>query len=82
MRFGISLLRTRPEMSPHVVHAAEELGFESVWISDHLVLPTALDLEAGLEQLEADFGDVETSLRGGLGLDDDQLQRLRGHLLG
>jgi len=39
-------------------------------------------LEAGLEQLEADFGDVETYLRGGLGLDDDQLHRLRGHLLG
>ena len=46
MRFGISLLRTRPEMWPDVVQAAEELGFESVWISDHLVLPTALDQEA------------------------------------
>jgi probable F420-dependent oxidoreductase len=33
-------------MWPEVVRAAEELGFESVWISDHLVLPTALDLEA------------------------------------
>jgi len=39
-------------------------------------------LEAGLEQLEADFGDVETYLRDGLGLDDDQLHRLRDHLLG
>jgi probable F420-dependent oxidoreductase len=33
-------------MWPDVVRAAEELGFESVWISDHLVLPTALDHEA------------------------------------
>jgi probable F420-dependent oxidoreductase len=42
-RFGISLLRVRPDMWPDVVQAAEELGFESVWISDHLVLPTQLD---------------------------------------
>ncbi|MGX4688088.1 tyrosine-protein phosphatase [Streptomyces sp. JNUCC 63] len=39
-------------------------------------------LEAGLEQLEADYGDVETYLRIGLRLDDDQLDRLRDHLLG
>jgi protein-tyrosine phosphatase len=37
-------------------------------------------LEAGLEQLEADYGDLETYLRGGLGLDDVQLERLRAHL--
>jgi protein-tyrosine phosphatase len=39
-------------------------------------------LEAGLEQLEADYGDVEGYLRAGLGLDDDQLDRLRLHLVG
>ena len=38
-------------------------------------------LEAGLEQLEADYGDVETYLRAGLGLDDDQLGKLRARLL-
>lgn len=45
-KFGISLLRARPESWPEVVRAAEELGFESVWISDHLVLPSALDRDA------------------------------------
>lgn len=41
--FGISLLRARPDAWPEIVQAAEELGFESVWISDHLVMPVALD---------------------------------------
>ncbi|GAA1651756.1 tyrosine-protein phosphatase [Georgenia ruanii] len=38
-------------------------------------------LEAGLEQLEATHGDVETYLRTGLELDDDQLVKLRAHLI-
>ncbi|HWD03494.1 MAG TPA: tyrosine-protein phosphatase [Amycolatopsis sp.] len=39
-------------------------------------------LDAGLAQLEADYGDVEKYLSVGLGLSDDQLTRLRGLLLG
>lgn len=38
-------------------------------------------LDAGLAQLEADYGDLENYLRVGLQLDDDQLDRLHDHLL-
>jgi probable F420-dependent oxidoreductase len=43
LRFGVSLLRVHPARWREVALAAEELGFESVWMSDHLVLPAALD---------------------------------------
>lgn len=54
MRFGVALARTRPELWPEVATAADELGFESVWVSDHLVFPIAMagsphDLAAGEE---------------------------------
>jgi probable F420-dependent oxidoreductase len=42
MRFGISLLRVNPSQWTEVAREAERLGFESVWMSDHLVLPAAL----------------------------------------
>lgn len=42
-RFGVSLLRVHPRLWRAVAQEAEELGFESVWMSDHLVLPARLD---------------------------------------
>jgi probable F420-dependent oxidoreductase len=42
MKFGVSLLRVNPSRWLEVSTTAEELGFESVWMSDHLVLPTVL----------------------------------------
>ena len=52
MRFGVALARTRPEMFAEVASAADELGFESLWLSDHLVFPVRMagsphDLDAG-----------------------------------
>ena len=52
MKFGVALARTRPELFVDAAVAADELGFESVWLSDHLVLPVAMagsphDLDAG-----------------------------------
>lgn len=41
--FGISLLRVAPERWLDVARAAEDLGFESIWMSEHLVLPAELD---------------------------------------
>jgi len=43
LRFGVSLLRANPARWLDIAVEAERLGFESVWISDHLVLPTVLD---------------------------------------
>jgi len=43
LKFGISLLRVHPRLWRTVAQEAEELGFESVWMSDHLVLPVRLD---------------------------------------
>jgi probable F420-dependent oxidoreductase len=42
-KFGVSLLRVHPRLWRTVAQEAEELGFESVWMSDHLVLPARLD---------------------------------------
>jgi len=52
VRFGVPLARVRPELWNDVVDAAEELGYESLWLSDHLVFPTAMagsphEVEAG-----------------------------------
>lgn len=41
--FGVSLLRVNPTLWSAVAQEAEQLGFESVWMSDHLALPTVLD---------------------------------------
>jgi probable F420-dependent oxidoreductase len=45
-RFGISLLRLAPERWTEVAQEAERLGFESVWMSEHLVLPAEFDESA------------------------------------
>lgn len=39
MRFGILLKNLNPSIWPEAVALADELGFESVWIADHLVFP-------------------------------------------
>lgn len=41
--FGISLLRVNPRNWTEVALEAERLGFESLWMSEHLVLPAAFD---------------------------------------
>lgn len=41
--FGVSLLRVNPSLWSAVAQEAEHLGFESVWMSDHLALPAVLD---------------------------------------
>ncbi|HEY5024635.1 MAG TPA: TIGR03619 family F420-dependent LLM class oxidoreductase [Acidimicrobiales bacterium] len=42
MRFGIALGRMHPSMFLEAVTAADELGFESVWFPEHLVLPVEM----------------------------------------
>ena len=42
MRFGILLVRLNPALWAEVIQVADEVGFESVWIADHLVLPTTM----------------------------------------
>lgn len=51
MKFGVSFLRLRQASFTDVTQAAEELGYESVWVSDHLVLPAGMDTSpyAGVE---------------------------------
>ncbi|MWA03195.1 TIGR03619 family F420-dependent LLM class oxidoreductase [Actinomadura sp. LD22] len=41
--FGISLLRVHPRHWRSVTEEAERLGYESVWLSEHLVLPAEFD---------------------------------------
>ena len=40
MKIGLALARTRPELFSEATVAAEAAGFESVWLSDHLVFPS------------------------------------------
>ncbi|MGH9017714.1 MAG: TIGR03619 family F420-dependent LLM class oxidoreductase [Acidimicrobiales bacterium] len=42
MRFGIALGRMHPSMFTAAAEAADELGFESLWFPEHLVLPVAM----------------------------------------
>ncbi|WP_020108349.1 TIGR03619 family F420-dependent LLM class oxidoreductase [Nocardia sp. 348MFTsu5.1] len=44
-KFGISLLRANPAIWVELAQEAERLGFESIWMSDHLILP--VDLNSG-----------------------------------
>ena len=42
MKFGIPLARAHPGLWPELTKQAEALGFESVWLPEHLVLPAAM----------------------------------------
>jgi probable F420-dependent oxidoreductase len=42
VKFGISFLNLHPKGFAALTEAAEQLGFESVWMSDHLVFPVDL----------------------------------------
>ena len=42
MKIGIPLFRLRPEQMPAVARRAEELGFDSVWVPEHLVFPVQI----------------------------------------
>jgi len=42
MRVGVPLFLLRPERMTEVAVRAEELGFESVWVPEHLVLPPTI----------------------------------------
>ena len=42
VKVGIALGTTNPRVWPELVRAADRLGFESVWIPEHLVLPVAM----------------------------------------
>lgn len=42
MKFGVPLFRIRPEEIAHVAQRAEALGFESVWVPEHVVFPTRI----------------------------------------
>jgi probable F420-dependent oxidoreductase len=40
MKIGVPLFRLRPQRMGAVARRAEELGFESVWVPEHVVFPT------------------------------------------
>lgn len=42
MKFGIPLARAHPGLWPELTQRAEELGFESIWLPEHLVLPVTM----------------------------------------
>lgn len=41
-KIGVSLFMLRPEQMAAVAQRAERLGFESVWVAEHLVFPTQI----------------------------------------
>lgn len=42
MRFGVALSRMHPSMFVEAAEAADELGFDSLWLAEHLVLPVEM----------------------------------------
>lgn len=42
MRFGIDLARCNPNHWRELAQAADELGFESLWLPEHLIMPATL----------------------------------------
>src|SRR2546425_11428981 len=42
VKVGVALFRLRPERAAAVARHAEGLGFESVWVPEHLVFPTRI----------------------------------------
>ncbi|WAC90153.1 LLM class F420-dependent oxidoreductase [Mycobacterium sp. Aquia_213] len=42
MKFGITLARANSSLWPELTQRADNLGFESVWIPEHLVLPVQM----------------------------------------
>lgn len=62
MKIGVSLLRAKPSYWPEIVTAAEELGYESIWLSDHLVIPVDM---RGSYPGAASTVDVETVVKEG-----------------
>lgn len=44
IHFGVALYELAPDASMRIVRKAEELGFDSAWCGDHLVLPASLPL--------------------------------------
>lgn len=42
VKFGITLARANPALWPELTRRAEECGFESVWIPEHLVFPVKM----------------------------------------
>lgn len=45
LKIGVPLARVRPEQFVDIVLLADELGYESVWVSEHLVLPRQMSGE-------------------------------------
>jgi probable F420-dependent oxidoreductase len=43
MKIGVPLFRIRPEQAQAVARRAEALGFESVWVPEHVVFPLRFD---------------------------------------
>ena len=43
MRFGVDLGRCNPRLWLDLARAADELGYESVWLPEHLVFPASID---------------------------------------
>ncbi len=40
MKYGTFLFQTSPTSLASIAHKAEELGFESLWLPEHIILPT------------------------------------------
>ncbi len=43
MKFGVSLAAVNPTIWPDITAEADRLGYESVWLPEHLVIPVGMD---------------------------------------
>jgi probable F420-dependent oxidoreductase len=60
MKFGVSVLGLDLTQTAEVAQAAERLGFESVWVSDHLIVPA--EAEGPTDARRSEHGPVPADL--------------------
>jgi len=63
MKIGVSLLKVRPDEFAAVVPAAEEFGFESVWLGEHLVFTAEMSDSAYPGSINAEGHRVTVPVR-------------------
>ena len=56
MKFATFLFQTQPSSITSVTHKAEELGYESLWIPEHIILPVQLQIAVSILLERADAG--------------------------
>ena len=54
MKFGVDLQRCNPRLWVELAQQAEELGFESLWVAEHVIFPQEIVTGPGDDHVKVD----------------------------